>query len=447
MKRERGPCPDSTALLLAAAWVLDVERVRYLLATTSADINATDTPPHGGGNTALIMACGRDGGKGEELANVLLDYGAATCVFRSDRMTAGLLAIETGCSVALVKRIYGGQFGAMDDPWMILRSLARRKVEGHAELFRFLAMQPNHSMFLTTNKEECQTLLMLGLHERNHSFLRQFLQFIPHNITNPSALEVACKAQIDVDIIKWMVRRWNPSSSSSSSSSEETRAFIRVSLEWNAEYARLLLHEVPEIRKYLIIDKSVWDQVRPQHCSDPIALIDAFRVAKPDESFVHRLLRQQTDDADRLVWAIAHVYDFSTILQLHIIEHAREHCWRLLTPIVCGGGSLLLHGCVRNGHIESMRLALQQHNASPFWRTVGGQNAFWFATNQQKLVAMHAALKEATRFVPERRVARWYGPYFQRRAWTFLLCNHRLWRLGRDLRLMVVRMLADMESI
>lgn len=89
-----------------------------------------------------------------------------------------------------------------------------------------------------------------------------------------------------------------------------------------------------------------------------------------------------------------------------------------------------------------MHLALQ-NGANPFWRNGHGDNALVMARTWK----MQNELAAAIRFVPELRVARWYGPYFQRRAWEFLLCNHRCWRLGRDLRLMIVRMLAEMESV
>jgi len=440
MKRLRGPCPEATAQLLEAALDCDIARVRHLLETTSADINATDDAR--GGCTPLITAC-RHGARGEALANLLLDCGANVYMLNYSSQSAALVALEVA-PIALCKRVllcHGNMGIPGHSNAEIWRAVVRRDVTD-VECKEMLDMlRECDSMYLDdVSLAEADAIISCAFDTRAWIFLR-------HAIGHPRTAPLfAGPGSIKLDSLISAMNKLAPIDVVcllASKCAFPTEACIRVNLGWPLNYARQLLYGVPELTNRFVLDTSVWDVMNLRSFREPVAIMRLFALPPPTDIQIRSILKWSNHRTDRLLWALLRAGNYcATPIFNALAVSSCPRRWRLLAPeLDAREPSARLHAAVCAGNVAAVELALA-HGANPFWRNVHGHNAFYYAT------AVHAVLKEATQFRPELRVARWYGPYFQRRAWAFLLCCLRFeQRLGRDLRHYILRCLAALESV
>ncbi len=106
----------------------------------------------------------------------------------------------------------------------------------------------------------------------------------------------------------------------------------------------------------------------------------------------------------------------------------------------------LLHVAARASNMGAVHVCCS-FNLNPLLRNAAGQLALECATDAavQALLARHALWR------PTQSVTQWFGPYFQRRARTWLLLCARWGREGtrtvqRDVQLLIVSLLADAEE-
>ena len=435
MKRLRGPCPEATARFLAAARENNVAAVRDLLETTTADINATD--PLYKGNTALMMAC-NDTTQGEALANLLLDYGASTNIFNIKRKTAFGYALQFA-PLAIIKRLANVATCEDKTTWLRILAHRHRTYDDHAELLTMT----DKSLW---DGDEMANVISRVVRFASWPFLRALLCHPPASIMLKNTITVERLLEVisnraPIDIVQLLASKCK--------FPENGQPCIIVCLSWNIDYARQLRYHVPELaNRFIVAAKSVWLNVNSGRCSDPVGIMKLFDAETPTPTQIKQMITWEYPSADRLLWALVRtgicVGPIADTLALSTCPHR----WQLLSSeLDATKASKRLHTAIAKRNVATMLLALQ-HGANPFWRDNHGNNALFHARADQSLIPIYKALREAIRFRPERRIAHWYGPYFQHRAWAFLMCCLRFeQRFGRDVRLYIVGFLADLESV
>jgi ankyrin repeat protein len=87
-----------------------------------------------------------------------------------------------------------------------------------------------------------------------------------------------------------------------------------------------------------------------------------------------------------------------------------------------------------------------QRNVNPFWRNHSNHTAMSIAqTNNDKEII--SLLNDYACFRPTRIHARWFGPFFLMRAYTFLLVLKRVGKIPKDVSNLILFFLGKLEYI
>ena len=144
--------------------------------------------------------------------------------------------------------------------------------------------------------------------------------------------------------------------------------------------------------------------------------------------------------------------DYYTVLRELAPNDAR--LWSMVTSATSGGrhpitGDTTLHAAVRTGHADCVAAVLR-HMPNPFLRNIARETPFDVAVGLSKWVERQKiifGLKLYSQWRPSYVCADWYGPFFCRRAKAFLLVAKRLKVFPRDLVLLILKHLADLEYV
>jgi len=105
----------------------------------------------------------------------------------------------------------------------------------------------------------------------------------------------------------------------------------------------------------------------------------------------------------------------------------------------------LLHFYARNKDVVGLMSTMKQA-ICPFIRNVEYETPMDIAVKSQSIDIIRC-LFIYSRWHPDETRTRWYGPYFRQRAKTFLLVAQRLGVFPKDIRLLIVRHIADCEDV
>jgi hypothetical protein len=139
--------------------------------------------------------------------------------------------------------------------------------------------------------------------------------------------------------------------------------------------------------------------------------------------------------------------DFSSFLsQKEVPERVRD----LLLPeiLVARFGTnhdTLLHMYARQNDVVGLMSVMKQ-GVCPFIRNVNLETPMDIAIKAQSTQIIRC-LTIYSRWYPDEQRTRWYGPYFRKRAKTFLLVAQRLRIFPRDISTLIVRYIADCEEV
>jgi ankyrin repeat protein len=144
--------------------------------------------------------------------------------------------------------------------------------------------------------------------------------------------------------------------------------------------------------------------------------------------------------------------DYYTVLRELAPKDAR--LWDMVAANVSGGrhpitGDTTLHASVRTGCAESVA-AVFRRLPNPFLRNIAGETPLDVAyglpqgEERRKIIV---CLKFYAQWKPSNVCADWYGPFFCRRAKAFLLVAQRLKLFPRDIVLMILKRVADLEYV
>jgi len=167
-------------------------------------------------------------------------------------------------------------------------------------------------------------------------------------------------------------------------------------------------------------------------------------------------LSKKGDGYDRVAWAVARLAahrfpnDLDSDFFRVIGECNSSHLWRYFANDFAGmihpaTGDTLLHVAVREKKTFAV-VILMQRNVNPFWRNHSNHTAMDIAaTNNDKEII--SLLNGYACFRPTRIHARWYGPYFLMRAYTFLLVLKRIACIPKDVSNLILFFLGKLEYI
>lgn len=139
--------------------------------------------------------------------------------------------------------------------------------------------------------------------------------------------------------------------------------------------------------------------------------------------------------------------DFLNVLsQKEVPERVRD----LLLPeiLVARFGTnhdTLLHMYARQNDVVGLMSVMKQ-GVCPFIRNVNLETPMDIAIKAQSTQIIRC-LTIYSRWYPDEQRTRWYGPYFRKRAKTFLLVARRLCAFPRDISTLIVRYIADCEEV
>lgn len=171
---------------------------------------------------------------------------------------------------------------------------------------------------------------------------------------------------------------------------------------------------------------------------------------------IFKSLVQRDQKPDRVCWAASRFAsnrfnDTGSDFFLVMAACNSVDLWRYFANDYAGTthastGNTLLHIAAREKKVFAIPI-LMQRNMNPFWRNHKDQTALDVAreVNCPEIVAL---LSDYACFRPTRVHARWFGPYFLSRAYTFLLAVLRLEpKLPRDVVHLILYHLGQMESV
>lgn len=164
----------------------------------------------------------------------------------------------------------------------------------------------------------------------------------------------------------------------------------------------------------------------------------------------------ESNSGDAVCWAAGRFafnrFDNTAVDFFHVMGTCNSvDLWRYFANDYAGTihpitGNTLLHIAAREKKVFAIPI-LMQRNVNPFWRNHKDQTALDVA-REVNCVEIVAILSDYACFRPTRVHARWFGPYFLSRAYTFLLAVLRLEpKLPRDVVHLILYHLGQMESV
>jgi len=105
----------------------------------------------------------------------------------------------------------------------------------------------------------------------------------------------------------------------------------------------------------------------------------------------------------------------------------------------------ILHIYARQKDVLGL-ISVMKQGICPFMRNTESETPMGIAVKAQSKEII-TCLSIYSRWHPDETRTRWYGPYFRQRAKTFLLVAQRLGVFPKDIRLLIVRHIADCEDV
>lgn len=160
-----------------------------------------------------------------------------------------------------------------------------------------------------------------------------------------------------------------------------------------------------------------------------------------------------------LIWSILRMIppcldgsqnDFYSVLRE--LEPTNASLWNMVASVTSGGrhpitGDTILHASVRTGKSDTLGVILSRL-PNPFLRNIAGETPLDLALslNTSEGRQMALILKAYSQWTPTLVRTEWYGPFFRKRAKTFLMVGKRL-KIQKDMVFVILRHLANLEYV
>lgn len=192
------------------------------------------------------------------------------------------------------------------------------------------------------------------------------------------------------------------------------------------------------------------------NCEDVLGVLRELGIVGTSPLFRTAVTRK---NPNHVIWSILRMIppcldgsqnDFYSVLRE--LEPTNASLWKLVASVTSGGrhpitGNTLLHESVRTGTCNTLGAILSRF-PNPFLRNITGETPLDLAlslnTSEGRQIAL--VLKAYSQWSPTLVHTEWYGPFFRKRAKTFLLVGKRL-KIQKDMVFLILRHLANLEHV
>lgn len=431
MRKRPRPLPADLDRLKRACELGNAEEIKATLDETDMNVDVALTER---GATALMCACVSGS---HDAIEALLDYGANPYVVDVDGHVA-LLYTFGHCELHTIEHLwelYEASGGVRFDYFKALADIIER--DDRVQVFNILnnGMAANKARVADEVRDNMGNYISRVIMYSAWDFLPLLLPPAParSDCVSRDHVQNAALKDAPAPVLIELARH------------AQSLYSLDIPLHWNADRLQAvapLLSRLSSPRA----EFSLTDASAARIC-DPLAVLDRIPGLSRNYSNVIATLALSSDiNVIYLCWAILRLTrEYDDTFKNALSTNGCAAKWRVWWPELNSRSDSYYIDDAKDStsNIDAM---LEHGYVNPFARDMS------YESRRRRTYKAGSPVLRHLVFRPLRHVARWYGPYFQRRAFCFLLCCER-WRregthvVGRDVRLYILRKIAALEYL